>query len=468
MGTSVSDDGGRSWHRLPQLRPSADPEFGRLLGDPWLAAAVTNVFYVSLAAIRDGIIDDPLDFNGVTLSVSHDGGLSFGEATPVIRTAADGSKIAVAPDLQTALVTATHLQGAGLPRDVVEHVVLTDLVGPFDPTIGSQEMFAIGPPPGGCGALSVISGHAVPAIGPSGTEYVAVFAQYFGSDPVCPGGSQAFNEVYRRARGASVWERIVFMLATPNTPQMEGRSTFPIRGFPNGSLAVSSDDSGDVVLFVTLREAMVAGTVEQKAILYRLEAADTCAVATFAGCDATLEDRPVELDQSARVTIRGADAGPLLAARRGVKQYQPVVFAGAGPSLSFSDPRVGVYWYAQPFRDRPNVTTVEGVVSPDAGSSFRVLNNISIPLPGIPSELPREVGHGQVFIPCEVLPRASAFSYFGDYNHASFTSSDPENVEVSSGWADSRESCVRQGTGTFAPTSHHHVFAGLWGRPRVF
>jgi len=464
-GYATSDDGGESWTRRGHLPVSStDPDLGRLFSDPWVDASGGTVLYTMMAAAR-GEVGSPVQVTGVSMSVSRDGGETFGEPFFIVRDPrVDGPRVAVSEMRDQALVT--WLEGDD--RSSVYYATLSAVSSPAGPILTPPRSFS----PMITVFSSVLVAHPAPAVGPSGTWYVAVDLLYLSAL------MQRRLEVHRSRDGVE-WERIISVERPPDEPGMQGVGALTERD-AGPALAVSSDGSGDVVLLVAKRRTDPTATEplpRQKVIQYRLPHADTCDAGRsdldLRGCDPTLTDGATEPDLSAQLFIDGEPQGPLLAGRTGLFQNQPAVFAGgSGPD----DRRVAIYWYVQPWRGVPSMpsrrgwTAVEGVVSNDAGETYRILNRITVPIPGIPSVIGPEADTGTFFEPCQTFDPddPTEEGYFGHYNRGAFVEDDVDDLHTVGAWADSREGCLLQTPTAAGPTHHQHVFTGVWGVPRLF
>ncbi len=192
----------------------------------------------------------------------------------------------------------------------------------------------------------------------------------------------------------------------------------------------------------------------EKVILYRLPKADTCDARHHRGdldsCGSTIAGR--EIDALAK-----ANDMETVASRAGLWESKPAVFTGKVPDGTV-DPRVGVIWYAQPYKGRISVTDemrartiVEAAVSKDGGVTFAGPFNLTAARRE-DSDTPKDPDIGAFFHPCQIL----CSGYFGEYLSGVFQFADTTPIDIVGTWGDSREGCTDQ-TST---TKHHHVWAG--------
>jgi hypothetical protein len=135
------------------------------------------------------------------------------------------------------------------------------------------------------------------------------------------------------------------------------------------------------------------------------------------------------------------------------------------------DERVGIVWYAQPYKGRVSATAqaktktvVEAVVSTDGGLSYQgpFLLTAASERDGSYTD---DEAIGPYFFPCPVVISTACPSrgYFGEYISGAFQLAAPTATAMVAAWGDSREGCLDQGV----QTHHHHVWAGaVRGRAR--
>jgi len=288
------------------------------------------------------------------------------------------------------------------------------------------------------------------------------------------------TEAYRTTNSGVTWQRVASFV---RSPQARNLNVYP-PGHPSTGLAgtkpalsiVHNTSEGDVLLIVDTLAGSAAGSMSDVVVQYRLSNADTCQGSVLDGCargqlfrsSIPLDDFKIPQYDPAQGRVVPTS---LLSRRPGGFVQQPAIFAGA---IDRDDPRVGIYWYSQPWGDQsinapPGVTreefvtwtTVEGLFSTDWGQTYGALRNVAVPS-AIPSVYAQGQGVGLVFAPCAFISPQGRVA-FGDYNGGAFLSSSPGapgrwDLRAVAGWADSREGCNMDPI--FAV--HQHVFAGVF------
>jgi len=483
-GLGRSDDFGGNWQRKEQL-PVTSALSGRGVGarhgDPWLAAwssrdpAVPRiVLYVSVAQKGPGRLDGPWF---LLLTRSRDNGKTFEDSFvllgpqggPQTQGVPDGPKVAITGEGTSALVVWNEFGQPGLPNRLVANLDLdtmtTSNTGLIDPA-------AIADPPDPSCRFNGAAAHPRVAAGRS-TYYIAALVSY-----ACSAGTTKQRlEVYRNPAIGIVfgapWQRILSVEPPPSLPvgfgvlnvqNANGTPRFGTlidRGSSLPSLAVGQAADGEFVIVADLQ--VQAGTLpdeahREKVILFRVPKADTCDARHHRGdldsCGAQIAGQ--EIDALAK-----ANGMETVASRAGIWESKPAVFTGKVPDGTV-DPRVGVIWYAQPYKGRISVTDemrartiVEAAVSKDGGVTFAGPFNLTAARPGDPRppEDPDDRDIGLYFHPCQIL----CSGYFGEYLSGVFEFADSGPIDVVGAWGDSREGCTNQASAT---TRHHHVWAG--------
>ena len=474
-GWARSDQFGGDWQRQEQLLVSpalVRRGVGARHGDPWLAAwssknpDVPNiVLYVSVAQRGPGRLDGPFF---LLLTRSLDNGKTFEDSFVLLGpqgAVPDGPKVAITGDGTTALVVWNEFGFPGVPNRIVSNldgVLTASGTGLIDPDAIAD------PPDPSCSFRGAVA-HPRVAAGRS-TYYVAALVTYS-----CKNNTEFPQrlEVYRNpaigiALGAP-WQRILSAAPPPSLPvgfgvlnvqDAHGTPRFGTRidrGSSLPSLAVGQAADGEFVIVADLQ--VQTGTLpdeahREKVILFRLPKADTCDARHHRGdldsCGSTVAGQ--EIDALAK-----ANDMETVASRAGLWESKPAVFTGKVPDGTV-DPRVGVIWYAQPYKGRISVTDemrartiVEAAVSKDGGVTFAGPFNLTAARRE-DSDTPKDPGIGAFFHPCQIL----CSGYFGEYLSGVFQFADTTPIDIVGTWGDSREGCTDQ-TST---TEHHHVWAG--------
>jgi hypothetical protein len=214
------------------------------------------------------------------------------------------------------------------------------------------------------------------------------------------------------------------------------------------SLGVGKGPAGEYVLLVAQHTATSQGeNSHNEVVQFRLAAADQCNPA----------NHTADLDSCGTINMppQKIDILP----RLGVYELKPQVFMGKVPNGGALDPRVGIVWYAQPYRGQQGMITdemrartiMEAAISTDNGMSYfgpiRLSAKDNGPGP------PTDPMIGDFFIPCQF--EGDPNGYFGEYIGGTFL--DGLSNLLTATWADSREGCMNQSSpGTF----HMHVWTG--------
>jgi hypothetical protein len=483
-GWATSDTFGGPWARQPQL-PISDSlrraGVNARHGDPWLAAwssktAGVNgvVLYVSVAQQGLARIGPPFF---LVLTRSRDDGATFEDGTVVLGPMSgvpDGPKVAISGDGLLALV-------AWAPGGLWQYKLVWNLDAAtmhsspgaitFDPRANAD------PPDPTCTSVSQFR-HPHVAAGRS-TFYIAGEFTYSG----CNGGSKTRIEVHRNstiglAFGAP-WQRILSAVAPASqgsvargllnaqnivTPPRFG--TEVDRGDILPALAVGQDEEGEYVIAVT--EQVQAGTAADEAhrerlIQWRVPGADHCDAAGHRADRGTC-GLAVPAQEIEAITTPGDFRDTRrVASRVGLWASKPAVFTGKVPDGTV-DPRVGLIWYAQPYKGRLGVsdemrarTVVEAAISNDGGRTYSGPFSLTAATEGDGIFEDRDTG--PYFYPCDSL----CIHYYGEYVSGAFQFADPSLIAIVGAWGDSREGCTSQSV----ETQHQHVWAGaLRGKRR--
>ena len=480
-GWATSDTYGGPWVRKSQLPVSAaliTAGVNARHGDPWLAAWSSKtegvqgiVLYVSVSQTGLARYGPPWF---LLLSRSRDNGQTFEDARIVLGPQAgipDGPKVAIAGDGNLAVV-------AWAPGGLYQYKLVWGLdlptmqvtPGPiaFDPRANAN------PPDANCTAVFG-SSHPHIAAGRSTLYWAGEFTYS------CPGGPRTRIEVHRNssiglAFGAP-WQRILSAQAPVSigsalrgvlnaqdvtTPARFGTRTD--RGDILPALAVGEDVDGEFAIVVT--EQVQAGTQpdeahREKLIQFRIPGADHCDAASHKGdldsCGLAVAGQ--EIDSIAT----GGDI-PAVRSRVGLWASKPALFTGKVPDGTV-DTRVGLLWYAQPYKGRISVddehrarTIVEAAISKDAGKTWS--GPFTMTVPSDRDGIFDDPDIGAFFYPCQILCN----SYFGEYISGAFQFADPGPTAIVGAWGDSREGCSSQ---MVQPMQHQHVWAGaLRAKPR--
>jgi hypothetical protein len=456
MGWAISDDGGDSWTYQDPIEPSGDVPAWR--GDPWIAAHGETVLFVN-------VVDEEGDGSGLSTTqlgigviASQDGGDSWGGPLLIAWEGADGPKIAIEPDAEEALVVFKV-------ANVFRWQLLAEITG--TPSLSSSG----GVSPGSWGKglpecpneesplYWTLDPHPVVAVGPSGTWYIAYIANYF-QDALLSVSCGIRLDVIRSDNPAAGWARILSEDRPTGTAWEMIASSGTTRGQTRPALAVSTDGEGDVVLLAVPQYKPLSGsfTGEQRTRLLRLAGADTCDPDDdLHRCDPPAYSYP-ELSATLLFDIDGdqePDEIPL-SDDIGHFENQAALFTGDSVESRASDPRVGLFFYVQPWRGRNDgdtaYTTVFGLLSDDAGASWSPVRALPLPVAGAPAAL--TVDGGIVFRPC-----TTSSNYFGEYNGGAFADDSTDEFQAVMTWGDSRQGCLNQGG--FEDTYHQHVFSGV-------
>jgi len=473
-GWAYSDDFGGPWKRQPKLTltPSLR-EFGINVrhGDPWLAAYSCKMPYVPGIVLYVDVAQhgtDPLGFPFyVLLSRSRDSGKTFADHVPILGPVdfiPDGPKVALTGDGLAALVAWTRA-GRFQYKLVWDLQAATMHFSPnpidFDPRENAE------PPHPSCTGVSGFR-HPHVAAGYNSFYFAGEFS-YFG----CPGGTETRIEVHRNtsiglAFGAK-WQRILSVRAPPNV-------TGPFRGLLNvqdvagtprfgahtdrgdilPALAVGQDEQGEFVIVVT--EQVQAGVEPQEAhreklIHWRIPAADVC---DAHGHKKDLDTCGVPVPAQELDSISTPSDMRTVRSRRGLWASKPAVFTGKTPDRTI-DKRVGIVWYAQPYKGRLDATDemrtrtiIEAAISKDGGKTYSGPFNLTVATER--DGIFEEPDIGAFFYPCQIL----CTGYYGEYISGAFQFADPGLEAIVAAWGDSREGCTDQSHAT----QHHHVWAG--------
>jgi len=478
-GLANSDDFGGNWVRheqFPVTPALSEHGVGARHGDPWLAAwsskdpAVPGrVLYVSVAQANRSRFGGPFS---LLLTRSSDNGKTFEESFVVLPPQGpvpDGPKVAITGAGTSALV---------IWNDPSLKAVPIRLVTGLDADLRTTGTFLIDPvaiasPPDPSCTFASSAVHPRVAAGHD-TYYVAALITYS-----CSAGLKQRLEVYRNppigiALGVP-WQRIMSVEPPPSLPSVgfgvlnaedaHGTPQFGTlvdRGSSLPSLAVGQAADGEFAIVADLQ--VQAGTLpdeahREKVILFRLPKADTCDARHHRGdldsCGAKIAGQEVD-------ALAKPNGMETVASRAGLWESKPAVFTGKVPDGTV-DSRVGVIWYAQPYKGRMAVTDemrartiVEAAVSKDGGVTFAGPFNLTAARPGdpVPPENPADPNLGLYFHPCPFLCPGSI--YFGEYLSGVFEFADSGPIDVVGAWGDSREGCTDQ----HATTRHHHVWAG--------
>lgn len=470
-GLSVSDDGGKTWERRGQLDPSMSESIEAMRGDPWVDAAGQVVLYTGMTAPpSDGSgLTTP---SGVMLAVSTDGADSWSFMEEIHMSdegeRPDGPKVAVSRDGLFALVTWIEREADGSYRTRYIRVYnpnsgFPTILGPMD----LDEQAGLSPPPstdyrGSCGVNpdtgernwqeSLAAGHPVPAIGPHGGVYIARVVRYWRPDiPSCTAATQRL-EVFRADDGieATTWTRI------SDSAIADGGGDGTTGGRVGEMLGIGEDTDAGVrpTIAVTSRneqqedvliamEQVSAFRERQDIYLRRIPDANTCFSNSHTGssCAGVTTTFPAQelVEEWQDVMDEAYDTEFAYA-------YWPSLFVGNSPN-GVSDTRVGLVFYVQPHRGRPEdpdvsfdrrFTTVVGMLSKDSGQHWNTGNILNAEVPGRESVYFDSFFESEPagFIPCPVQG-----GYFGHYISGAFQSDAVDDNFAVASWGDSREGC---------------------------
>lgn len=439
-GYAISRDLGLTWERRDQL--AVPPTLDSLQGDPSLAAARGSVHYVSMA---DGVPTGTCELSDIVVARLAPGAVSFGPVrslvhecgpTPVFH---DGPKLVVDRAGQNALLTWWHqenptlLADGGVPPDgtvppdirQAGYLLLDfDVAGDLVP-VGAPADIPLTPfplLPSGCVPPSAetsytrsrVDFHPVPAAGVQGVFYVALTVEYS-----LPGGTGCpvirRRQVIRLARTgpSSISTQRIVDVEAPDAerrmlafnPAGETATNFARSG-ERQAIVVARSSGRDVVLVFTEYGQNRDGIAEQRIAQYRVSSADSCDLPIpgvplcsvsgprFIDADFRVRERIFSAPPDAQfVQWRDAGLGDL---RHGAFAFQPSAFVGG----ALDDGRVGVFWYSQPFHsaavsdDTSRLTTIEGLLSGDAGSNYAPILSVAIPPEdgGVASVFPSDGG----------------------------------------------------------------------------
>ena len=470
-GLSVSDDGGKTWARKGQLDPSMSESIEAMRGDPWVDAAGQLVMYTGMTAPpSDGTgLTDP---SGVMLAISRDGAESWDFMEEIHMSdegeRPDGPKVAVSRDGLFALVTWIEREGDGSYR--------TRYIRVYNPSSGSptilgpmdlDEQAGLSPPPsteyrGSCGLNpdtgerywqeSLAAGHPVPAIGPHGGIYIARVVRYWRPDVAFCTDATLRLEVFRADDGveATTWTRI------SDSPVTDGSGNGTNGGRVGEMLGIGEDTHAGVrpTIAVTSRGEeqedvliameQVSGSQQRQDIyVRRIPDANTCYSSGQMGKSCAGVTRSFPAQQLAEAWQEVMDEAY---DTEFAYAYMPSLFVGDTP-YGAHDPRVGLVFYVQPHRGRPEAedgsydrrfTTVIGMISPDSGQSWKAGNILNAEVPDRPSEYVDTFFESQPtgFIPCPVQG-----GYFGHYISGAFQSDAVNDNFAVASWGDSRQGC---------------------------
>jgi hypothetical protein len=472
-GWATSDTFGGPWVRHPQLPVTAGLRKAGVNarhGDPWLAAWSSKTSSVPSFVLYVSVGQQGLSRLGapwfLLLSRSRDSGQTFEEARPILGpqpNVPDGPKVAITGDGLLALV-------AWQPGGAYQYKLVWGLDQPafvFGPAVSLDPRANANPPDPSCTSVFGTS-HPHIAAGLH-TFYWAGEFNYS-----CASGSKSRIEVHRNttlglAFGAP-WERILSVpspasigsalrgvLNAQNVMTPPRFGTESDRGDILPTLAVGQDVDGEFV--VTVTEQVQAGTApdeahREKLIQYRIPGADHCDAAGHKGdldsCGLGIAGQ--EIDSLATAT----DA-PAVRSRAGLWASKPALFTGKVPDGTV-DARVGLIWYAQPYKGRISVddehrtrTIVEAAISSDAGKSWSGPFNMTAATQG--DGIFDDPDIGAFFYPCDLLCN----HYYGEYISGAFQFIDPKLTAIVGAWGDSREGCTSQ---VVQALRHQHVWAG--------
>jgi hypothetical protein len=472
-GWASSDDFGGHWARHDQLPVSAtlrDHNIHARHGDPWLAAWSSKdpkvpgiVLYVSVAQAG-------LDRYGppwfLLLTRSLDNGKSFGDSFVLLGPQGgvpDGPKVAIDGD-GTLAVVVWNEPGLALPYRLVWNLdgpLATGATGVVNPV-------SVANPPNPSCTYSGAIAHPRVAAGRT-TFYVAALVDYS-----CPTGGQQRLEVYRNSAiglaFGSPWQRILSALPPPsvsgglgilNAQDAAGTPRFGTRtdrGSSLPDLAVGQGKDGEFLIATDLQ--IQAGTLpdeatSEKVVLFRVPKSDTCDARNHKGdldsCGQMLTGQTID-------SLAKPGKMETVANRAGIWESKPALFTGKVPDGT-ADERVGVVWYAQPYKGRMTVTDemrartiVEAAVSTDTGLTFSGPFNLTAKSDQKNDNPPVDPDIGVYFHLCQLL----CTGYFGEYLSGAFQFNAPGTEAIVATWGDSREGCTDQS----ATTKHHHVWAG--------
>lgn len=509
MGWAYSDTLGGSWIAGTQITPGANlPAGTTLFGDPNLAQTNGTVLYVGLAQLSGRVSD-------IVLSRWRPGQAGFQPALSIYHGSdaeietVDGPKIGVEQTGANPRAVITFMRGTTMsPRAPLGFVVLETL-GEMSEPLEVQRGTLLFPGvhfPAPCNvgispSSNSYSPHPTLVVGRHGFAYIAV-RNSFTYPPPCE-LKQERIEIYRANLHLLpiMWERI---MSLPAPPPRDGRllTSIPNEVSRQGialSIGLAQSGGHDVVGVavenLTSNGSPPATINDQRIRFIRRADADTCVVVNeLDGCADAVESDP-ELSYQASVTIGGTPVA-LNAPRVGVQRVQPSIVSSPA-----DDGRMAIYWYAQPWRywnlaSLPNrrhrfLTTVEGLVSENAGASWGPLKRIAVfnystlefydagvqdvptledgdgAIPDV-SSTAYDRGSGLMFEPCLFQVRTAAMAvpedrfYFGDYQGGTFLGSTASDLRVYSNWSDSRNGCVQRTNGYRSPVMHQHVFGGQW------
>jgi hypothetical protein len=478
-GLSISDDGGKTWDRRGQLDPSMSSSIEAMRGDPWVAAAGDLVLYTGMTAPpSDGPrLSSP---SGVMLAISTDGADSWQFMEEIHMSLEgerpDGPKVAVSRDGLFAIVTWIERESDGSYRTRYARVYnprspSPTILGPLD----LDEQAGLSPPPsteyrGSCGTNpdtgetiwqeSLAAGHPVPAVGPDGGVYIARVVKYWNPDiSFCTEATQRL-EVFRADDGveATAWTRISDSPVTDGAGSgIGGGRVGEMLGFGEDTdpgvrptIAVTSREEGQEDVLVAM-EQVSASRDKQDIYLRRIPDANTCFSDSRTGvsCSGVTTTYPAQ-----ELMADLADVLDEAYTTDYAYAYMPSLFVGNSTSAAF-DPRVGLVFYLQPHRGRPEegpgedglepptsverrFTTVIGMLSKDSGQHWNVGNLLINHVSDRPSQFEDTYFGTQEpgFIPCPVQQ-----GYFGHYISGAFQADSTDDNFAVASWGDSREGC---------------------------
>jgi hypothetical protein len=479
-GWATSDSFGGPWVRQPQLPVSPAliaAGVNARHGDPWLAAwnsktagVQSIVLYVSVAQTGLARYGPPWF---LLASRSRDNGQTFEEGRIILGPQPDlpdGPKVAITGDGNLALV-------AWSPGGPYLYKLIWGLDQPtmqFTPASAFDPRANANPPDPGCTDVrSYLHPHI--AAGRSTFYWAGEFTY------TCPSGFVTRIEVHRNssvglAFGAP-WERIlsaqspasiagavpgVLNAQDVTTPARFGTRTD--RGGILPALAVGEDVDGEFAIVVT--EQVQAGTQpdeahREKLIQFRIPGADSCNAAGHKGdldsCGLAITGQEID-------SIATAGDISTVRSRGGLWASKPALFTGKVPDGKV-DTRVGLLWYAQPYKGRLSVddehrarTIVEAAISKDAGKTWS--GPFTMTVPSDHDGIFDDPDIGAFFYPCTTLCN----SYYGEYISGAFQFAEPGLTAMVGAWGDSREGCTNQ---MIQSIQHQHVWAGaLRAKPR--
>ncbi len=479
-GWARSDAFGGDWMREAQLPVTEALQAAGVHarhGDPWLAAWSSKdpmvpgiVLYVSVAQSTLARYGGPWF---LLLTRSIDAGETFEDSKVVLGpqgAVPDGPKVAITGDGKVALVVWNDASTGGIPFRIVWNLDRAASSGGM--TVGGTGVIvptAVGAPPDPSCRFSGAAAHPRVAAGAS-TLYVAADVTY-----ACTAGfverlevygnpsiGIAFGAPFRRLLSSRLPASIAGGFGVLDAQNASGTPRFGVnsdRGSSLPSLAVGQDAGGEFAVVADL--VLRAGTQPdeasvEKVVQWRIPHAETCnpgaQPADLAACPGSVG--PQEVDAIAK-----ASSMPSIGTRTGIWESKPAIFTGRVPDGTV-DPRVGMVWYAQPYKGLSSVTdemrtrtVVEAVVSKDGGASYEGPFLLTAQRDGDPASSPADSNLGLYFYPCQILCN----SYYGEYLSGAFQLLDPAATPIVGTWGDSREGCTAQDP---AATRHQHVWAG--------